>query len=45
MPVLGVPNVVVAEPVDVHVQPVSVHVDVRNEEMCGKPPVPPPAKK
>ena len=42
MPILGVPNVVVREAVDVDVRAVGVHVDVSNEEMCGKPSVPPP---
>lgn len=41
MPVLGVPDVVVLEAVDIHVQPVVVHVHVGNEEMCDKPSMPP----
>ena len=41
MEVLGVPNVVVLEPVHVHVQAVRVHVHVRHE-MYGAPPDTPP---
>ena len=36
MPILGVPNVVVGEPIDVDLQvAVGVHVDVRNEDYCA----------
>ena len=43
MLVLSVPDVVVRERVDVHVQvTIVVHVDVRNEEMYTTPSVPPP---
>ena len=44
MPILGVPNVVVREAVDVDVGAISVHVDVSNEEMCSRPSKPPSDK-
>jgi len=42
MGVLGIPHVVVLEPVDVHVQAVRVHVHVSNEELRDVPSVPLP---
>ena len=42
MTILGVPNVVVLEPVDVDVEAIRVHVHVGNEELCNMPSMPPP---
>jgi len=41
MPILGVPDVIVRETVDVDVKAIGVHVDVGNEEMCDRSSVPP----
>ena len=43
MTILGIPDVVVLELVDVHVElVVGVDVHVSNEEMCARPSIPPP---
>lgn len=43
MPVLGVPDVVVLKPVDVHAEPLAVvEVHVGNEVLCAVPSMPPP---
>lgn len=42
MLVLGIPHVVVLEPIDVDVEAIGVHVHVGNEESCNVPSVPLP---
>ncbi|MFA5777206.1 MAG: hypothetical protein WC906_02100 [Parcubacteria group bacterium] len=42
MAILGIPDIVVLEPVDVHLElTVGVEVHVGNEEICNKPSIPP----
>ena len=40
MSVVGMPDIVVLEPIDVDIQAVGVHVHVGNEELCNAPSVP-----
>jgi len=43
MLILGIPDIVVRELVDVHVEvTIGVHIDVRDVETCTKPSLPPP---
>ena len=42
MEILGIPDVVVLEPVHIDVQTVAVHVHVGNEELYDMSSVPPP---